>query len=65
MNIFAISQDKMQETSSEFTLTEINQQPSTWKKTCAQIAECKDKLQAFLDQVNGYSAFAGELFIPY
>ena len=51
MNIFAISQDKMQETSSDFTLTEINQQPSTWKKTCAQIAECKDKLQAFLDQV--------------
>jgi len=51
MNIFDISPEKMKETSSVFTLTEINQQPSTWKKTCAQIAGCKDELQAFLDQV--------------
>ena len=51
MNIFDISPEKMKETSSVFTLTEINQQPSTWKKTCAQIAGCKEELQAFLDQV--------------
>ena len=41
----------MQATSSVFTLSEIYQQPATWKKTCAQIAACKDELQAFIDQV--------------
>lgn len=51
MNIFNISPEKMKETSSAFTLAEINQQPSTWKKTCAQIAGCKEELQVFLDQV--------------
>lgn len=51
MDIFNISETKMQETSSVFTLSEIYQQPSTWKKTCAQLAACKDELQNFLDQV--------------
>ena len=51
MSIFGISSEKMKETSSVFTLTEIHQQPSTWKKTCAQIAACREELQAFLDQV--------------
>lgn len=51
MGIFNISDEKMQETSSVFTLSEIYQQPATWKKTCAQIAACKDELQAFIDQV--------------
>ena len=51
MNIFGISTEKMQETSSIFTLQEIYQQPATWRKTCAQIAACKDELQAFLDKV--------------
>ena len=51
MAIFNISEEKMQATSSVFTLSEIYQQPATWKKTCAQIAACKDELQAFIDQV--------------
>lgn len=51
MNIFGISPEKMQETSSVFTLQEIYQQPATWRKTCAQIAACKESLQAFLDKV--------------
>ena len=51
MAIFNITEEKMQATSSVFTLTEIYQQPATWKKTCAQIAACKDELQAFIDQV--------------
>ena len=51
MKIFNISEEKMRETSSTFTLTEIYQQPSTWKKTCAQLKVCKEELQAFLDQV--------------
>ena len=51
MSIFNITDEKMKETSSVFTLTEINQQPSTWKKTCAQLAACKDELQKFIDQV--------------
>lgn len=57
MSIFGISQEKMKETSSVFTLTEIHQQPSTWKKTCAQLAACKEELQAFLDQVLGAGDF--------
>lgn len=51
MNIFGIAEDKMQATSSTFTLQEIYQQPATWRKTCAQIAACKDELQKFIDQV--------------
>ena len=51
MNIFGVSTEKMQETSSTFTLQEIYQQPATWRKTCAQIAACKEELQAFLDKV--------------
>lgn len=51
MSIFNISDEKMKETFSTFTLTEINQQPATWKKTCAQLAACKAELQKFLDQV--------------
>ncbi len=51
MAIFNLTAEKMQETSSTFTVNEIYQQPATWKKTCAQIAACKDELQKFLDQV--------------
>ena len=51
MAIFNISEETMQATSSVCTLSEIYQQPATWKKTCAQIAACKDELQAFIDQV--------------
>ena len=51
MSIFNISDEKMNETSSTFTLNEIYQQPATWKKTCSQIATCKAELQTFLDQV--------------
>lgn len=50
MNIFSISEQKRQELSCTFTAGEIYQQPATWKKTCAQIAACKDELQAFLNQ---------------
>ena len=51
MSIFNISDEKMNETSSTFTLNEIYQQPATWKKTCSQIAACKAELQTYLDQV--------------
>ena len=49
--IFNYSEEQMKETSSTFTIHEIYQQPATWRKTCAQLAACKDELQAFLDQV--------------
>lgn len=45
--IFGITEDKMKETSSTFTLTEIYQQPATWEKTCRQIEENKEELQKF------------------
>lgn len=45
MNIFDISPEKMKETSSVFTLTDINQQPFAWKKTCEQAAACKEEMQ--------------------
>ena len=51
MNIFNLSQEKMKETSSTFTVQEIYQQPATWRKTCRQLAACKDELQKFIDQV--------------
>ena len=51
MEIFNISEMQMKESSSVFTLKEIYQQPSTWKKTCAQVASFKEELQAFIDQV--------------
>ena len=51
MKIFNISEEQMQKTSSAFTLKEIYQQPMTWRKTCAQIAGCREELGAFLDQV--------------
>ena len=51
MSIFNLTDEKMKETSSTFTAHEIYQQPATWRKTCAQLAGCKDELQAFIDQV--------------
>ncbi|GJN63459.1 SIS domain-containing protein [Faecalibacterium gallinarum] len=51
MNIFNLSEEKMKETFSSYTIHEIYQQPATWRKTCAQLASCKDELQKFLDQV--------------
>ena len=51
MRIFNYTEEQMKETSSTFTIHEIYQQPATWRKTCAQLAACKDELQKFLDQV--------------
>lgn len=75
--IFGISQEKMQETSSTFTLTEIYQQPATWEKTCRQIEEHKDEIKKFIDQVitcedfdviltgAGTSEFVGNALFPH
>ena len=51
MSIFNYTEEQMKETSSTFTIHEIYQQPATWRKTCAQLAACKEELQAFLDKV--------------
>ena len=51
MSIFNYTEEQMKAASSTFTIHEIYQQPATWRKTCAQLAACKDELQAFLDQV--------------
>ncbi|MDU1586515.1 MAG: hypothetical protein E6860_13335 [Clostridium sp.] len=51
MNIFNINEEKMNQTSSTNTLNEIYQQPKTWKKTLSQIAESKDSIKAFIDEV--------------
>ena len=51
MSIFNYTEEQMKEAFSTFTIHEIYQQPSTWRKTCAQLKECKDELQKFLDQV--------------
>ena len=58
--IFGITEDKMKETSSTFTLTEIYQQPATWEKTCRQIEENKEELQKFIDQVIKCDDFRSE-----
>ena len=51
MSIFNYTEEQMTVQSSTFTIHEIYQQPATWRKTCAQLAACKDELQKFLDQV--------------
>ena len=51
MSIFNYSEEQMKEAFSTFTIHEIYQQPATWRKTCAQLAACKDELQKFIDQV--------------
>ena len=51
MSIFNYTEEQMNAASSTFTIHEIYQQPATWRKTCAQLRECKDELQKFLDQV--------------
>lgn len=75
--IFNITGDKMKETSSTFTLTEIYQQPATWEKTCSQIREHKDEFKKFIDQVvtrddfdviltgAGTSEFVGNALFPH
>lgn len=49
--IFDINETQMSETKSTYTLTEIYQQPATWKKTCQQVASMKDELKVFINQV--------------
>ena len=51
MSIFNYTEEQMKENFSTFTVHEIYQQPATWRKTCAQLASCKDELQKFVDQV--------------
>ena len=51
MSIFNYTEEQMTAASSTFTIHEIYQQPATWRKTCAQLRECKEELQKFLDQV--------------
>lgn len=75
--IFDINETQMSETKSTYTLTEIYQQPATWKKTCQQVASMKDELKAFIDQVTtqddfdviltgaGTSEFVGNTLFSY
>ena len=51
MSIFNYTEEQMKENFSTYTIHEIYQQPSTWRKTCAQLAACKEELQKFVDQV--------------
>ncbi|WP_281692464.1 SIS domain-containing protein [Agathobaculum desmolans] len=74
--IFNVTAEQMQQTSSVFTLSEIYQQPATWKKTCDQIRANKDALKKFIDQVitcedfdviltgAGTSEFVGNALFP-
>ena len=40
-----------------FTATEIDQQPSTWKKTIKQIEDSKDELKAFIENVTKHEDY--------
>ena len=57
MSIFNYTEEQMTKDFSAYTIHEIYQQPATWRKTCAQLAACKDELQKFLDQVVGAEDF--------
>lgn len=75
--IFNITPEKMEETSSTFTVNEIYQQPATWEKTCRQIQENKEEIKNFIDQVitcddfdvvltgAGTSEFVGNALFPH
>ena len=74
--IFDITSEDMQKATATFTLTEIYQQPNTWKKTCDQIRANKDEIKKFIDQVitcddydviltgAGTSEFVGNALFP-
>ena len=74
--IFDITSEDMQKATATFTLTEIYQQPNTWKKTCDQIRAHKDEIKKFIDQVitcddydviltgAGTSEFVGNALFP-
>ena len=74
--IFDITSEDMQKATATFTLTEIYQQPNTWKKTCDQIRANKDDIKKFIDQVitcddydviltgAGTSEFVGNALFP-
>lgn len=76
-SIFNIDEAKMEKTSSVYTLTEIAQQPQTWRKTCEQIKNEKDKIKAFIKNVTdkedfdiiltgaGTSEFVGNALFPH
>lgn len=40
-----------------FTSTEINQQPSTWKKTIKQVEDSKDELKAFIENITKHEDY--------
>ena len=75
--IFDITEEKMNETYSTWTVKEIYQQPATLEKTCRQIMEHKDEIQKFIDQVitkddfdviltgAGTSEFVGNALFPH
>ena len=74
--IFDITSEDMQKATATFTLTEIYQQPNTWKKTCDQIRANKDEIKKFIDQIitcddydviltgAGTSEFVGNALFP-
>ena len=70
-SIFGITEEKMQETSSNWTVKEIYQQPATWEKTCRQIEEHKDEIQKFIEDFDviltgaGTSEFVGNALFPH
>lgn len=49
--IFGKSSNEWKELNGIFTASEIQQQPSTWKKTIQQIEEQKDAIKAFINNV--------------
>ncbi len=57
MEIFGISENKMKETSSIFTLAEIFQQPRTWMPTVEKIQAEREAIKAFLSKAVSHSDY--------
>lgn len=55
--IFGKTQQEWEKLSGVFTATEIHQQPSTWKKTVAQIEENKESLRTFIAKITSQPDF--------
>lgn len=55
--IFGKDKNEWESLKGIFTATEINQQPSTWRKTIKQIEDSKDELKAFIENITKHEDY--------
>ena len=53
MSIFALDNETLKEKKAVFTATEIDQQPKVWQRTIDILAEKKEELEQFIQNIAG------------